>query len=218
MGAVCHVGVDAIDRLHELGLQPDDIYEPLKAASAEARMCTDLDAPGMPGYAFWSRVNRFFRERKVKDKWTHSNAQSILRCVHPGGKFAITATSASGKVGDASARATSVVRTKNPKGPATARLVEFNQLSLFPRIDHAGDEPEINDIVTWFLLYKFDRNQLSFELSLPSKMNGQFVDTWEERIFFSENPFKGSEFDIKKLDEAPEETTVDVPVDFKGAI
>ncbi|MEW1719623.1 hypothetical protein [Streptomyces sp. NPDC093109] len=221
MEPVCHVGISAVQRLAELDLTPKALHKGLAGGSAEARMCTDMDAPGMAGYAFWSRSNRALREHLTREGWTFSNSQSILRCIHPSGTFAITAVSGSGRVGDENADFSGSVRTKNPKGPAMAKLVQRNheQLPLFALADNRKqEEPEVNDLPTWFLLYKSSRDGLSFELSLPVEMHGKNVDTWRERVILSENPFLGAEFDIKRLDEVASIIPVEVPVKFKGAL
>ncbi|MER5948269.1 hypothetical protein ABT127_19655 [Streptomyces sp. NPDC001904] len=221
MEPVCHVGEAAVRRLRELGLTPKDVRRAIEGGLAEARLCTDMDAPGMAGYAFWSRSNRTFRERMTLNAWTYSNSQSILRTIHPSGAFAITAVSGSGMVGEEAADFSGDVRTKNPKGSAVAKLVERNsgQMSLFPELDEIEEEEiEANDLPTWFLLYKSSKAGLMFELSLPVRMHGKHVDTWLERIILDDNPFLGAEFDIKRLDEIPPAAPVDVPVEFKGAI
>jgi hypothetical protein len=217
---VCHVGAAAVQRLNELGLVPEDLHRALAGGSAEARLCTDMDAPGMAGYAFWSRSNRTFRERMVLKGWTYSNSQSILRTIHPSGTFAITSVSGSGMVGEEEAGFSGDVRTKNPKGSAVAKLVERNYVQLpLPVFDVVVEsEVEVNDLPTWFLLYKSSKEGLSFELSLPVQMHGKHVDTWRERIILDDNPFRGAEFDIKRLDEVPSVAPVEVPVEYKGAL
>ncbi|MEU6448533.1 hypothetical protein [Streptomyces sp. NPDC046979] len=221
MEPVCHVGEAAVRRLRELDLTAKDVRRAIEGGLAEARLCTEMDAPGMAGYAFWSRSNRTFRERMTPNAWTYSNSQSILRTIHPSGDFAITAVSGSGMVGEEDADFSGDVRTKNPKGSAVAKLVErnFGQLSFFPALDESEEEEvEANDLPTWFLLYKSSKAGLMFELSLPVQMHGKHVDTWQERIILDDNPFLGAEFDIKRLDEIPPAAPVDVPVEFKGAI
>ncbi|MFE2833686.1 hypothetical protein ACFXI6_21980 [Streptomyces mirabilis] len=207
MEPVCHIGVQAVERLRTLDLTPSDLYEPLKGAAAEARLSTQLDAPGMAGFTFWSRANRFFRERLQRQGWTYSNAQNILRTFHPSGLMAITAISGAGKVMDENASWSGEVRAKNPKGSAIRQLVQrnFEQLPLF-------------EIPTWFLLYKSTESGLLFELSLPVDMHDDYVDTWRERIILTDNPLTGPKYDIKKLDEAPAEKAVVVPVQFKGVM
>lgn len=221
MEPVCHVGEAAVRRLRELDLTPEDVHRAIAGGLAEARLCTEMDAPGMAGYAFWSRSNRTFRERMTPNAWSFSNAQSILRTINPSGTFAITAVSGSGMVGEEAADFTGDVRTKNPKGSAVAKLVEqnFKQLPLFSVFDEEMEsEVEVNDLPTWFLLYKSSNAGLMFELSLPVQMHGKYVDSWLERIIIDDNPFRGAEFDIKRLDEIPTATPVDVPVEFKGAV
>ncbi|MFJ7413025.1 hypothetical protein ACIQWZ_19735 [Streptomyces sp. NPDC098077] len=219
MEPVCHFGISAIQRLGELDLTTLALHKALSGGSADARMCTEMDAPGMAGYAFWSRSNRALREHLAREGWTYTNSQSILRTIHPSGAFAITAVSGSGSVGDENADFSGAVRTKNPKGSAIAKLVQRNheQLPLFS-IGMPHKKGEATDIPTWFLLYKSSKEGLTFELSLPVDMHGKNVDTWRERIILSENPFTGPEFDIKRLDEVPSVAPVEVPVKFKGAL
>ncbi|MGW7350014.1 hypothetical protein [Streptomyces sp. NPDC054784] len=221
MEPVCHVGEAAVRRLRELDLTPKDVHRAIAGGLAEARLCTEMDAPGMAGYAFWSRSNRTFRERMTPNDWTFSNAQSILRTINPSGTFAITSVSGSGMVGEEAADFTGDVRTKNPKGSAVAKLVErnFMQLPLFSVPGEGAEkEVEVNDLPTWFLLYKSSNEGLMFELSLPVQMHGKYVDSWRERIILDDNPFLGAEFDIKRLDEIPTAAPVDVPVEFKGTV
>lgn len=210
--SVSYFGSDAGRRLADLDLTAEDLQFALAAAVADVRTCTEFDAPGMPGYMFWSRCNRYLRERLAPAGWTPASRNHILRTVHPDGRFAITAMSGSGGVGVPDA----FVSTKNPKGPATAKLVERNgQLSLFgaealdPRLD-------IDDIWTWYLLYKNDQSGLSAELSHPVKMNGGYVDTWDERIFFQMPPMEGPGFDLSKLDDPGDDEGPDVMVEFTG--
>lgn len=220
MEPVCHVGAAAVRRLAELGLTSEDLHRAIAGGLSEARLCTEMDAPGMAGYAFWSRSNRTFRERMIPKAWSYSNSQSILRTINPSGAFAITAVSGSGMVGEEAASFSGDVRTKNPKGAAVAKLVErnFEQPPLPIFAEAAEEGVEANEVPTWFLLYKSSKEGLSFELSLPVQMHGKHVDTWLERIILDDNPFLGAEFDIKRLDEVPSVAPVDVPVEFKGAL
>lgn len=198
-------------RLSDLGLTADDLRFALAASVADVRTCTDLDAPGMPGYMFWSRCNRYLRERLVPAGWQPASRDHILRVVHPEGRFAITATSAAGGVGVEDAW----VSTKNPKGPATAKVVERNgQLALFGM--DAGPSLELDDITTWYLLYKNDKSGLSAELALPVRMSGKFVDVWNERIFFDMPPMDGPGFDVSRLDDPDDGEGPEVVVEFTG--
>ncbi|MFJ4004016.1 hypothetical protein ACIPWL_11220 [Streptomyces sp. NPDC090023] len=194
-----------------MDLTAEDLQFALIAAVADVRTCTEFDAAGMPGYMFWSRSNRYLRERLTPAGWTLASRNHILRTVHPSGRFAITATSGAGGVGVPDA----FVSTKNPKGPATAAMVERNeQLSLFGV--HAVPRNEPDEVSTWYLLYKNDPSGLVAELSHPVKMNAGYVDTWDERIFFQIPPMDGPGFDLSKLDDPGDDEGPDVVVEFTG--
>ncbi len=211
MQPLCHVGQDALDRLQSLDLTLDDLLKSLKGAAAEARLCTELDSPGAAGYIFWTRSNRIFRELMIPKKWRFSNKNSILLCIHPSAKFAITATSATGGVGNKDKQ----VRTKNPKGSAFAELVETNkQLTLFDLPFTPATQADLNRIPTWLLLYRSTEEGIHFELSLPVEMHGKDVDVWQERIIIADNPLLGPEYNIQMLDQPSGEAEFNVEIEF----
>lgn len=167
-------------RVAELDLSVDLFQDVLARAVADVRTCTDFDAPGMRGTMFWSRANRYLAEELQPKEWAHTSRDSILRMLHPTRSHAITAISGHGGIGDLDAK----VRSKNPKGAAMARLVEKNgQLAIFTS-DEVLYGKQLEDIPTWCLLYKRDKDSGSVvaELSLPVKMNGKFINEWRERI------------------------------------
>ncbi|MFI7633904.1 hypothetical protein [Nonomuraea sp. NPDC049400] len=218
MEEVCHVGAQAISRLTQLGLSTEVIHQALETAAADARTCTALDAPGAPASLFWSRSNRYLREQLIPEDWKFSNRLTILRTIHPSGTFAITAMSASKGVGDPDAS----VRAKNPKGAAIAELVELNQqLGLFSLEDlgitiSEETERNVDDLPTWFILYRMDETGIAVEVSLPVKMHGKYVDTWAERIMVDTIPFGdgGAEFNINTDDNDDQGPEFDVT--YKG--
>ncbi|MGY3515256.1 hypothetical protein ACVMYR_02940 [Micromonospora sp. PTRAS2] len=184
---VWHEGEAADARLADLGLTRQDIDRALYGASADALLCTDLDAAGAKGFIFWSRANRYLREEVLPRGWSWTNRDAVLRAIHPDGSFAITALSGSGQVGVARGRG---VQTKNPKGSSIAQLVRFNRSVLggprnaepIPLWDDAGDAFEPGMIPTWILLYKWTVLGIVSELSLPTDMLGKTVNRWKEHI------------------------------------
>jgi len=165
-------------RLAQLDFSTDLFHGVLDLAAADVRSCTDFDAPAMRGFMYWSRANRYLAEALDPEGWHRTSRDSILRMIHPRVTHAITAISAEGGVGDLKTR----VRSKNPKGPAMARLVERNGQFAFMSHDQVLYGRELDQIPTWCLLYKWDKGVITAELSLPIKMNGRFVDEWQERI------------------------------------
>ncbi|MFJ2202392.1 hypothetical protein [Streptomyces violaceusniger] len=210
--------------LKRLGVSVKLFSDAADYAAEQARMCTEYDAPSMPGSVFWSRMNRYLAEvltdREVYDPpWKYTRRDSILRVVHPSGSLAITAISGYGRIGDLDAK----VRSKNPKGRAMAYLVENNakfDAATGQGILYSNDDlefgRELDDIPLWFLLYGRDKDtgSLAAELSLPVKMEGQFVNEWSKRIpVFTGKADPGINLDLDK----PEETKTQFDVELRDS-
>ncbi|WP_369033245.1 hypothetical protein [Streptomyces adonidis] len=200
-------------RLAELDVAIDVFHSSLEATVEDIRSCTDFDAPMMRGVMFWSRANRYLAEALVSQEWVRTSRDNILRVVHPTGSHAITAISGAGGVGDLRVP----VRSKNPKGPVMARLVEANGQFALMSHDEILFGRELEDIPTWFLLYQWRDGVLSAELSLPVRMNDKFVDEWLERIPLPLPNLGNPGADVGLLDEpGDDELGPDVVVELLG--
>ena len=176
----------------------------LNMAAADARTCTQYDAPGARGYTFWTRANRYLAEQvitlkakknKVDDPpWKHTAKDNILRVIHPTNSHAITAISAEGSVGNLDGD----VRSRNPKGSAMQALVERN--GQFPLMSR--------DQVRWH------KGIITAELSLPVRMNGAYVDEWLARIPIAESIIADPGGDISLDAPAPSSVNTTVEVQF----
>jgi hypothetical protein len=213
---VWHVGSAATARLASLGLTEQDITVPLDLALTDASLCTGLDAPGAAGYVFWTRANRFFRERLVVQGWTWTNRDNILRTIDPQKDFAVTAVSGAGAVGVRHGR----VQTRNPKGSAVAELVRYN----YARYGGPRNQPplfqmppnfEPDMLPTWFALYRLTTDGIVAELSLPVDMLGKVVNKWKEHIILPTIPFPDGGEGVESLDifNGPDDQGPDVPVE-----
>ncbi|MEU7413770.1 hypothetical protein AB0B40_31460 [Streptomyces sp. NPDC042638] len=198
-------------QLAELDVSADLFTLVLSMALEDVRGCTDFDAPAARGFLFWSRANRYLAEVLVPDGWGRTSRDSILRVIHPDRTHAITAISAEGGVADLNRR----VRSKNPKGPAMARMVEKNGQLAFLSRDEVEYGVELDQLPTWCLLYKREEGIMQAELSLPVKMNGKFVDEWLTRIPISLPPMDDPGFDIS-LDEPGDDQGPEVVVELLG--
>ncbi|UOB11617.1 hypothetical protein MQE23_22195 [Streptomyces sp. HP-A2021] len=198
-------------QLAELDVSTDLFTLVLSLALEDVRGCTDFDAPAARGFLFWSRANRYLAEVLVPDGWGRTSRDSILRVIHPNRTHAITAISAEGGVADLNRR----VRSKNPKGPAMARMVEKNGQLAFLSRDEVEYGVELDQLPTWCLLYKREEGIMQAELSLPVKMNGKFVDEWLTRIPISLPPMDDPGFDIS-LDEPGDDQGPEVVVELLG--
>ena len=170
---------DAASRLAELGLSIDLVGRVVRRADAEAAFCTAFDPPIIEGLIRWARTNRFLREELVPLGWRFDNPRNLPRTIHPGGQFAIVATTGD----DVTGLAALLPAPKYAKGDATARAVEVNeQLTLdFGDFDPGGLPPR-DHLLTWLLLFHTGDDGFHVELSLPDRIDDGRITRWAERI------------------------------------
>ncbi len=198
--------------LNGLGVSAEVLTRALDQALVDVRECTDFDAPAMRGFTFWSRTNRYLAEELTPLGWKRTDKDSILRLIHPDLTHAITAISGWGGVGDLRKS----VRSKNPKGPALARLVKRNaDMTLFTE-DELLYGVEVDDLPTWCLLYKREKGEIKAEISLPVEMKGQHVEEWQPRIPIQLPPMEDPGFDIS-LDDPDDGEGPTVLVEYVGS-
>src|SRR5580692_8820307 len=169
----------AASRLAELGLSIDLVERVVRRADAEAAFCTPFDPPIMEGLTRWARTNRFLREELIPLGWGFDNPRNLPRTIHPGGQFAIVATTGD----DVTGLADLLPAPKYAKGYATTRAVEVNeQLTLdFGDFDLAG-LPARDHVLTWLLLFHSAGDGFHVELSLPDRIDDGRITSWAERI------------------------------------
>lgn len=181
MAARVLVEREAIDRLSEMSLRPENIERPVRLAEAESATCTALDPPITAGFLRYARTTRFLREELVPRGWDWDNPSNFCRVIDPDRKFVIVATSGDAATGDSNYTPT----TKYPKGYATAQAVGVNGQLTLDFSDFglpATPQDEDGQLATWFLLYHRTDTEIRVELSLPSAMTGGNISHWEERI------------------------------------
>ena len=209
-----HMGAAAIDRLQDLGLDVDDIHFAVRLAYTDTLSCTELDAPGAIGYLFWTRTNRYFRERKLTSGWGYSNRYNILKTINPNGDFAITGISGRGGVGIHNRNPT----CKNPKGTAVSELVQLNEMWQQPALFEIPVETlQPDEMPTWFLLYKTTDSGINLELSMPVQMHGKNVDTWGERIIIPPLPLDDPGINLGLIDDPTPNVDPVVDIEFRSA-
>lgn len=176
----------SLERLAELGLSVEIIERALRRAEAEAATCTAFDPPMMAGCMRYGRTTRFLREDLVPAGWDFDNPRNFCRTIHPNRKFAVVATSGDEGTGNPKLTPT----TKYPKGYATVHAVETNgQLALdFPGFAVDEEVADVEQLSTWFLLYRVTDEEFRAEISLPSVMVGGSITDWLERIILPAFP------------------------------
>lgn len=179
------------DRLAELGLTMDILRESLEEGWRVAADCTKHDPPNLPGIIVWGKTIRHLRDRLVPEGWRSSNTMNYATVISPDRITALGVAAGD----ECTGRLEMTPSTRSPKGPATRRALDGNQLTFSDYADHFP-RPSRRLVKgvhrqTWLLLHYVDEEEgeVRLELSLPAEMDdqGRIVE-WRERIILEPIP------------------------------
>ena len=191
-------GAEAVDRLAEIGLRPEDLIQALAGADAEAvRYQSESDAKNASGLVRWARTVGLLRRRLGRLGWISEDPQNLPLIVSPSGSTSIITTTGDGATG----YRYETPKTRYSKGSATKATVDTDtdiQLSIMNLV-HDELAEEMSNVVlaedrnreVWCLLYHYNAftGELRAELSRPASMEaGKQISEWRERIMLGAIP------------------------------
>ena len=199
-----------VDRLQEVfGLTQEAMQDVIMQGLLARTSCTSHHPKTFPGLSQWAETVRALRDKTAPYGWTTSDDNNFPLSIHPSNNIVIavqTGDHETGTSGNPSNRA--------PKGSNTEDAIALNQrqLSLFDAIPDLASLEEDTAHIMWVLLYHVAPNEVRYELSLPMKMVGGKIRSWQERIVFPAIPLSSTDIDLGD-DNGPE---FDVPVERRG--
>lgn len=202
--------VGSVDRLQELfGLTQDAMQDVVMQGLLARTSCSDHHPKTYPGLAQWAETVRALRDKTAPMGWSTSDDNNFPLSIHPSNNIVIAV-----QTGDHETGTSGIPSNRAPKGSNTEDAVAVNQrqLSLFDTIPLLPTTDENDPRMMWVLLYHVAPNEVRYELSLPMKMVGGKIRSWQERIVFLPIPLGNTDIDLGD-DDAPE---FDVPVERRG--
>ena len=200
--------VDPLDvhaRLRKLGLRASDLTDAMLAGASAMTTCMENHPPIYSGLKFWAETVRALRDRKLEDGWNRDDSGNYSTVVNAGRTIQIAVARGDEWTGRAEAPS-GRPSTRHPKGVATQRVVEANQLSLFDPVPVPDNDQAGAPLITWVLLHYRDQHALRCELSTPTAITPHgFVEEWNERIIIDEIHFGNINI---PMDESPVEPDV----------
>jgi hypothetical protein len=193
-----HEGVEADERLAEIGVRREYLVQALAGADVEAtRYQSEDDAKNASGLVRWARTVGLLRRKLHELSWTAADPQNLPLIINPSGSISIITTTGDGATG----YRYKTPKTQYSKGSATKATVDTDtdiQLSIMNLL-HDELAEEISQVVVaeegqrevWCLLYHYNAftGELRAELSRPASMeSGSQISEWRERIMLGAIP------------------------------
>jgi hypothetical protein len=196
-----------INRLHQLfGLIDKDIQDVVMQGLLARRACSPHHPRTFPGLAQWAETVRALRGKTAPLGWTYSDDNNFPLSIHPSENLVIVV-----QTGDVETGTAGIPSNRAPKGSNTEDAVAINmrQMQLFDTLPDFTLDTSNNKPIMWVLLYHVAPTEIRFELSLPLKMVGGKIRSWQERIVFPPIPLEQNDIEIGDDDG----TDFDVPVE-----
>lgn len=170
-------------RLSEVfGLEANDIQDIIMQGLYARKACTPNHPRTYAGLAQWADTVRALRDKTSPSGWTSSDDNNFPLCIHPSNNLMIVVQTGDRDTG---------ISANNPsnraaKGTNTEQAIWANQkqLSLFDALPEVLVEAGNGNRIMWVLLYHVTPSEIRFELSLPSKIVGGKIRSWQERLVF----------------------------------
>jgi hypothetical protein len=188
-----------------------DLHDALDAATADAATVTDNSPHPAFGWRMYEGIIKTLRESKVSE-WEAKRPDGLEVVRRRDNRVQITASAGNAATGIAAGRPT----CKHPRGSATAKAVDKNQLT------YADIAPEFKPIETWWLLWFVStasngeqrERRVRAELSLPTLVHEGSIQRWRYRVLIGERSF-GTVTTVPIPEPAPD-PTFDLPWRAEG--
>jgi hypothetical protein len=190
---------DYNDRLSEMGMELEDLIDPLRKGILARGNSTPLHPPISLGLIQWGETVVGLREKLIPKGWTSCDYKNYSRIISPDKKRAIVPIRGCQNTGLEDKNPTN----KTPKGSCTRQAIMANPGNLQLRLPL--EKENLDYCETWMLMsYVRSGNVIQLELSLPNDMSQDgYINSWHQRILLPE----------QKLDE-----TIDLKQDFDDDI
>lgn len=210
LNRVFDAAVSEVSRLQAVfGISEDDVVDVVMQGLLARTGCSPHHPKTFPGLHQWAETVRALRDKTVPMGWSTRDDNNFPLSVHPSKKIVIAVQTGDRDTGVSTGNPSN----RAPKGANTEGAVVSNhqQLRLFDSIPLLPFyEKGSDDSIMWVLLYHVAADEIRFELSLPMKMIGGKIRSWEERIVFRSVRFDGANIEIGDEDDNGTDIEIDI--------
>jgi len=209
---ILNTAVDVKNRLSTLGLEKEDIIATVIAGEVARDNCSVLHPIMFAGYSAYANRVRILREKLIPKGWSGENVLGLELVVNHKTNKALAVCTGSDSTGDYEAE----LESKYPKGVATKKIIENNQLGFDSSILNIEKYLAIDPskLETWYLMIHRDGDMVMFELCLPTKLDDENkISSAKERIIFDSlklDDMHQNDFDSGETEESFDDFVVEV--------
>lgn len=202
--------VSEVSRLEAVfGLSEHDVVDVVMQGLLARSSCSPHHPKTFPGLYQWAETVRALRDKTVPMGWGTRDENNFPLSVHPSKKIVIAVQTGDRDTGvrggNPSNRAPKGANTEDAVFSNQQQLKLFDSIPALPTYEAGG-----GDSIMWVLLYHVASDEIRFELSLPMKMVGGKIRSWEERIVFRSVRFDDANIEIGDEDDNGTDIEIDI--------
>ena len=186
--SIVHQSLEVNDRLANLGLSQDPLWDALRAGLHYMASLTEYNTTAIRGMGVWDAINRVLGEELRPLGWIRREPGNFAITVHPSEEWCVAVLAGDGATGQHHMLASN----RNPFGgmvrKRTRKAVSDNSVAVGRQSHFSGIAPSAwrqpPPMLTYFLVHHIDSDNrlVRAELSLPTYLPGAFITDWHERI------------------------------------
>jgi hypothetical protein len=201
--------------LAEIGFQRDELDDAIRYGEWARASCHPFDPPGFPGSSSHAHRIRRLALLTVKARgWTRVNDHGMAFLLSPDRKVAITSC----RGNEDTANPERQPRSKFKKGIVAATLAKQNRVQF--EFDEPGFGEQVttltrlpNDTTTFYLLVDRRDKQVFAELSVPVRVEEDYIVEWKPRIILGSVSVRVPPADTDLDDDIGADDDLDIPID-----
>ena len=219
-GYILHRSLDVKDRLANLGLDQDRLWNALRAGSHFKASLTEFNTAAIRGIGLWDAIIRSLSEEFRPLGWTKKEPGNFATIVHPGGQWCVAVLSGDKGTGQRHIPLSNrhsfggTVRKRTRKA-VNDNLVAVGHQGHFSVDPSAWRQPP--PMLTYFLVHFIDPDNGSVraELSLPTYLPDAFITVWHERIILPTPADLSATVDFARPPASPPGDDIDIQITDK---
>ncbi len=189
---VIHWPLEVDDRLKELGLNRESLWQAIQAGINYKASLTQFNTNAVKGIGVWDAIHRALGEQVCADKWIRQEPGNFAYMMHPSENWGVAVLAGDKGTGLSDPQVSNQSPFSGRARKRTRQAIRQNEVVTGWQTHIAQENTKAWQgimpipILTYFLVHHIDLNSetVCAELSLPVRLtaSGDYISAWAERI------------------------------------